>query len=66
MEQPNEFQQTESKPAGFKQPGWFTGMQPKGEAANQEGNQAAPIASVADRVTALEDLLDRHGIRPKQ
>ena len=52
-----------SKP--FEQPKWFSDLKNRG--GNQQGFAAgpAPKASVEDRVTALEKLLELHGIRPK-
>jgi len=49
------------------QPKWLTdAMASKGETGSKRGVQPAAKApaSTEDRVTALEKLLDRHGIRP--
>ena len=51
-----------SKP--FEQPKWFTDLKSQG-AVQGVGAVPTPKASVEDRVTALEELLDLHGIRPK-
>jgi len=48
----------------FEQPKWFTDAKKTGAVAGVE-SAPKPKASVEDRVTALEALLDTHGIRPK-
>jgi hypothetical protein len=53
----------------FEQPKWFKDLKPTaGQLLNQKAaavEQLVAKASVEDRVTALEALLELHGIRPK-
>ena len=48
----------------FEQPKWFTDAEKTG-AVQGVVSTPAPKVSIEDRVTALEELLDLHGIRPK-
>lgn len=53
----------------FEQPKWFTDLKPKDDLEppypNPPASQEEVTANIEDRVTALEELLDAHGIRPK-
>ena len=56
---------SQAKSPSFQQPKWFRDLKP-GAAANAAVTQQPALkASVEDRVTALEALLDLHGLRPK-
>ena len=60
---------SQAKSPSFQQPKWFRDLKPTaGQQLNHKAEavkQAVSKGSVQDRVTALEDLLDMHGIRPK-
>jgi hypothetical protein len=47
------------------QPAWFKELKQQGKPGNVAAPKDAPKGSTEDRVTALEQLLEKHGIRPQ-